>query len=60
MSREGVRILLALESRRRPPPSESEAERLVEFFRKKEGEDPQDKGLDSQLETEPDVEIQTP
>lgn len=38
MSREGVRILLALYSRLKPPPSEAERIELLEFFRK-EGED---------------------
>jgi|GEM_PF-2921970 len=39
MSNEGVRILLALYSRLKPPPSEAERNELLEFFRKKERED---------------------
>jgi len=41
MPDEGVEILLALYSRLEPPPSESEAERLAEYFCGKGGEDEQ-------------------
>lgn len=39
MSDEGVQILLALESPRKPPVSEEEAEELVKFFCGEEEED---------------------
>ena len=44
---EGVRILLALYSRLKPPPSEAERIELLEFFRPKEEEDGQEEGRDS-------------
>ena len=37
MSNEGVQILLALESRQKPPVSEEEAEDLLKFFCGEEG-----------------------
>lgn len=36
MGKEGVRILLALESRRKPPPSEEEAKVWLKIFCKRE------------------------
>jgi len=44
MSREGVRILLALYSRLKPPPSEAERIELLEFFSKKDDEGEEEDG----------------